>query len=96
MQTADKLQGFLRVFEIPDFVKPWGDRFFEKIEIDLVMRLANRPLTRREINRAFLSRIKLDTPDTDSDLTTHAYRKGIINLREDNRLDDYQYFPLYF
>ena len=41
MRTTDKLQSFLRVFEIPEFVKPWIDRFFEEIEIDLVMRLEN-------------------------------------------------------
>ena len=87
MRATDKLQGFLRVFEIPDFVMPWMDRFYEEIEIDLVMRLANRPLTRKEINRAFLSRFKLDPSDANSDLTTRAYRKGIINLRDDNRFE---------
>jgi len=87
MRTTDKLQGFLRVFEIPDFVKPWIDRFFEEIEIDLVLRLANSPLTRKEINRVFLSKFKLDSSDTNFDLTTRAYRKGIINLRDDNRFE---------
>ncbi|MGD8292671.1 MAG: 4Fe-4S binding protein [Desulfobacterales bacterium] len=83
----DKLQVFLRVFEIPPFVKPWIDRFFEEIEIDLVMRLANGPLRREEINRAFLSRFKPDPSDANSDLTTRAHRKGIINLRDDNRFE---------
>ena len=87
MGTRDKLQGFLRIFEIPEFVIPWIDRFFEEIEIDLVMRLANRPFSREEINRAFLSRFRPDFRDANSDLTTRAYRKGIINLREDNRFE---------
>ena len=87
MRTTDKLQGFLRVFEIPDFVEPWIDRFFEKIEIDLVMRLANRPMSRTEINRAFSSSSILDSSDDNSDLTTRAYRKGIIDLRDDNRFE---------
>jgi len=87
MRTTDKFQDFLRVFEIPDFVKPWIDRFFEEIEIDLVMLLANRPLTRNEINRTFVSRFKLDSSDANSDLTTRAYRKGIINLRDDNSFE---------
>jgi len=38
MRTTAKLEGFLRIFEIPDFIKPWIDRFFEDIEIELVMR----------------------------------------------------------
>jgi hypothetical protein len=44
-------------------------------------------LTRKEINRAFLSRFKVDYSDTNSDLTTRAYRKGIINLLDDNRFE---------
>jgi Pyruvate/2-oxoacid:ferredoxin oxidoreductase delta subunit len=87
MPTTDKLQGLLRVFEIPDFVIPWIDRFFEEIEIDLVMHLANSPLTRKEINRAFSSKFGFDSSDIESDLTTRAYRKGIINLRDDNRFE---------
>ena len=83
MQTMDKLHRFLRVFEIPPFVKPWIDRFFEEIEIDLVMRLAKGPLSREEINMAFLSRFTPDSSDANSDLTIRAYRKGIINLRDD-------------
>ena len=53
MRTTAKLQDFLSVFEIPDFIKPWIDRFFEDIEIELVMRLADKPLTRNEISRVF-------------------------------------------
>lgn len=87
MRTADKLQGFLRVFEIPDFVEPWIDRFFEKIEIELVMRLANKPLTRKEINREFSARFKPGSADANFDVATRAYRKGIINLRDDNRFE---------
>ena len=59
MRTTDKLQGFLRVFEIPDFVKPWIDRFFEEIEIDLVLRLANSPLTRKKSIGYFYQNLNL-------------------------------------
>jgi hypothetical protein len=45
-----KLQDFLNVFEIPDFIKPWIDRFFEDIEIELVARLTDKPLTRNDRN----------------------------------------------
>jgi Pyruvate/2-oxoacid:ferredoxin oxidoreductase delta subunit len=87
MRTTDKLRHFFRVFEIPDFVEPWIDRFFMDIEIDLVLRLTNRPLTRKEINRIYLSGIKRGASGTNSDLTTRAYQKGIINLRDDNRFE---------
>jgi len=87
MQTTAKLQHFLSIFEIPDFLEPWIDRFFEDIEIELVMRLTNKPLTRREINLAFQLGLKSDSPDDNSDLATRAYRKGIINRRDDHRFE---------
>ena len=87
MQTTAKLQNFLSVFEIPDFIKPWIDRFFEDIEIELVIRLADQPLARNEINRTFRSAIKSDPSDADSDFATRAYRKGIINRRDDGRFE---------
>jgi len=85
MQTTAKLENFLSVFEIPDFIKPWIDRFFEDIDIELVMRLSDHPLSRNEINRTFRSAIKPDPPD--SDFATRAYRKGIINRRGDGRFE---------
>ncbi len=87
MRTTEKLQEFLSIFEIPDFLKFWVDRFFEPIEIELVMRLANRPLTRDEINRAFSSRLKPDYLNAYSDFASRAYRKGIINRRDDHRFE---------
>jgi len=84
MRTTAKLQDFLSGFEIPDFIKPWIDRFFEDIEIELVMRLADQPLTRSEINRAFQSGLNPDPSDADSDFAVRAYRKGIINRRDDD------------
>ena len=87
MQTTAKLQNFWGVFEIPDFIKPWIDRFFEDIEIELVIRLADQPLARNDINRTFRSAIQSDPSDADSDIATRAYRKGIINRRDDGRYE---------
>ena len=82
-----KLQDFLNVFEIPDFIMPWIDRFFEDIEIELVIRLADQPLARNEINRRFRSAIKSDPSDANTGFATRAYRKGIINRRDDGRYE---------
>ena len=87
METTERLQRFLIVFEIPDFIKPWINRFFEDIEIELVMRLADKPMTRKDINRAFQSGKKSDPSDVDFDLAERAYRKGMINLRDDGRFE---------
>ncbi len=85
MKTTAKLQDFLSLFEIPDFIKPWIDRFFEDIEIDLVIRLSDKPLSRNEINRTFQPGLELDPLNAHSDFTARAYRKGIINRRGDGR-----------
>jgi Pyruvate/2-oxoacid:ferredoxin oxidoreductase delta subunit len=87
MRTTANLQDFLRVFEIPGFIKPWIDRFFEDLEIALVMRLADRPLAGNEINRTFQSGLKPDPSDANSNFAARAFRKGIINRREDGRFE---------
>jgi ferredoxin len=87
MRSTAKLQNFLSVFEIPDFIEPWIDRFFEEIEIELVIRLADQPLDRNEINKTFRFAIKSDSSDANSDFATRAYRKGIINRRDDGRFE---------
>ncbi len=87
MQTTLKLQNFLSVFKIPDFIEPWINRFFEEIEIKLVIRLADQPLTRNEINQIFRSEIKSDYSDANSDFAARAYRKGVINQRDDGRFE---------
>ena len=53
MGTTERLQEFLSIYDMPEFLKPWIDRFFEDIEIELMMNLANKPLTRKEINLAY-------------------------------------------
>jgi hypothetical protein len=87
MITTAKLQDFLSIFEIPDFIKPWIDRFFEDIDIELVMRLSDKPLSRDEINRSFQPGLELDPLNANSDFAARAYRKGIINRRGDGRFE---------
>ncbi len=87
MGTKEKLQNFFSIFEIPDFIKPWIDRFFEDIEIELVIRLAGQPLAWNEINRTFPSDTQSDPSDAYSDFAIRAYRKGIINRRDDGRYE---------
>ena len=87
MGTTLKLQDFLSTYKMPGFLKGWIDRFFEDIEIELVMHLANKPSTRKEINLTFSQRLESEFSNDSSDLATRAYRKGIINRREDNRFE---------
>lgn len=87
MTTTEKLQNFFDVFETPDFIRPWIDRFYEEIEIDLVIHLAHHPLTLKEINKRFSPGVKFDPSNANSDFATRAYQKGIINWRHDNRFE---------
>jgi Pyruvate/2-oxoacid:ferredoxin oxidoreductase delta subunit len=73
--------------DIPEFIAPWIDRFYEKSEIDLVLLLESDPMTAAEINQRFALRHITGASNGIADVATRAYQKGIINLRSDGRFE---------
>ena len=59
-------------FGIPEFLQPWLDRFFEPEELDLILELASGPLLAVDLSAKGLQR---------------AYKRGIINCCEDDRIE---------
>jgi ferredoxin len=77
---AEHLKAICRRFNIPDFLAPWLDRFFEPAELTLIRILSEKPL-----RPASLARRMADRPiETFLD---RAYRRGIINRLSDGRID---------
>ncbi len=77
--NKDHIQRFCRVFEIPDFMKPWLDRFFDKPEIDLVLMLADRPTGPEEIADRIRETDKTELKANVRSFLDRAYKRGIIN-----------------
>ena len=84
---SDNNQRFCEVFEIPEFMMPWLDRFFEKPEIDLVLMLADRPMHPEEIAARNRGDHKLDRIANLGSFLDRAYKRGIINRRKDGRFE---------
>ena len=86
-QSNDHIQRFCNVFGIPDFMKPWLDRFFEKPEIDLVLMLADRPMKPEEIEDRTRETHKAERIVNVRSFLERAYKRGIINRRKDGRYE---------
>jgi Pyruvate/2-oxoacid:ferredoxin oxidoreductase delta subunit len=82
-QGNDHIQRFCNIFEIPDFMKPWLDLFFEKPEIDLVLMLADRPMGPEDIADRSHETHKTEGMANVRSFLERAYKRGIINRRKD-------------
>jgi Pyruvate/2-oxoacid:ferredoxin oxidoreductase delta subunit len=83
----DHIRRFCRIFQIPDFMRPWLDRFFDKPEIDLVLMLADRPLGPEEIADRIRETDKTELKANVRSFLERAYKRGIINQRKDGRYE---------
>ncbi len=83
--TENKLAQFCAVMEIPEFIIPWVDRFFESAEIELVLLLARKPLLDSEIILQMSHWDGKLRPAVPQDWLTRVYKRGTINLNNDNR-----------
>lgn len=59
-------------FDIPDFLQPWLDRFFEPHELELIQTLVQNPAAASDISDERLER---------------AYKRGIVNYAENGRVE---------
>ncbi|MCK5417875.1 MAG: 4Fe-4S binding protein [Desulfobacterales bacterium] len=85
--SSDHIQRFCHIFQIPDFMKPWLDRFFDKPEIDLVLMLADRPMGPEEIADRICETDKTELKANVRSFLDRAYKRGIINRRKDGRYE---------
>ena len=64
MKFSEKdIDSFKKIFAIPGFMTPWLDRFFDDSEIELVLLLAQKPLTINEIAEKWTSNETYRHPD---------------------------------
>lgn len=77
---------FLNLSNIPTFIQPWLDRFFEDVEIELVLLLGQKPLHIDEVSVKWrLARANFN-PDKTQAFLERCYKRGIIVKRDDGRL----------
>ena len=83
--TENRLVQFCGVMDIPEFIMPWVDRFFESAEIELVLLLARKPLLDSEIILQIRRWDDELRPAVPQDWISRVYKRGTINLNNDNR-----------
>lgn len=80
---AEHLKAICPSFNIPAFLTPWLDRFFEPAELTLIRILSEKPL-----QPALLARRMPAMADRSIEIfLDRAYRRGIINRLPDGRID---------
>ena len=85
MNFSEKdIDSFQKIFDIPAFMTPWLDRFFDDPEIELVLLLAEKPLTINEIAEKWTSNEIYRHPDKLQDLLERCYKRGIININDND------------
>ena len=86
MKLSEKdIDSFQKIFAIPGFMTPWLDRFFDDSEIELVLLLAQKPLTINEIAEKWTSNETYRHPDKLQDFLDRCYKRGIININGNDR-----------
>ena len=84
-KIENKFERFCTAMEIPDFVIPWIDRFYEKAEIELVLLLAQKPRLLNEIADQLSNWPEEFRPMAPEDWLNRVYKRGTINLCDDGR-----------
>ena len=86
---------------MPDFLMPWLDRFYELLEMDLLQILVDKPLEKQEIIILLGENNTLDD-DTDFDLfLKRAWQRGVVKFLDDRRIASedfhirYEYWALF-
>jgi Pyruvate/2-oxoacid:ferredoxin oxidoreductase delta subunit len=81
----NRLAQFCAAMDIPEFITPWIDRFFEKAEIELVLLLVQKPLLQSEIGDQLSNWPDEFRPLAPLDWLDRVYKRGTINRCDDGR-----------
>jgi ferredoxin len=86
MQLSKKdMNHFREVFDIPDFMEPWLDRFFTHEEIYLVLLVAEKPLRMGEIAERWTGAERYRNLNRLQDFLDCSCRRGIVSRCDKDR-----------
>lgn len=85
-RTTVDIDRFLDLFNMPDFLRPWLDRFFENTEIELVLLLGGMSLPIDEILKKWRAVYGDCNHDQMQAYIKRCYNRGILAKDDDGRL----------
>jgi Pyruvate/2-oxoacid:ferredoxin oxidoreductase delta subunit len=83
--SKKEIDEFKKIFDIPEFMAPWLDRFFLHSEIELILLLAQKPLTVPELAERWQTDEFHRQPDKLQGFLECCYKRGIIDQDDKER-----------
>ena len=83
--SKNDLDRFREVFNVPDFIKPWLDRFFNSEEIFLVLLVADEPLKIDDIANRWTGDEHYRNLDRLQDFLDRSCKRGIVSRCDKDR-----------
>jgi len=83
--SKNDLDRFREVFDIPDFMETWLDRFFTDEEIALVLLVTDSPLTIKEIAASWTGPERYRDLDHWQDFLDRSCKRGFVSRCEEDR-----------
>ena len=83
--SKNNIDRFRKVFDIPDFIESWLDRFFTHEEIGLVLLLAGKPLKMGEIAERWTGADRYRDLNCLKDFLDRSCKRGIVSRCEKDR-----------
>ena len=80
MTPPAKVQRFMELFSVPEFLSAQLDRFVEPAEMELVLLLDGNDLTLHEVEGRLRESLGGDTPDSLDRFVMRAWRRGLLDL----------------
>lgn len=76
----------MKKMNLPDFLAPWLDRFYDPLEIDLLQILADKPVEKKQIV-ALLENKTLKNYNNFDLFLERVWQRGVIKLLDDQRIE---------
>jgi ferredoxin len=89
--TKKDLNRFREIFQVPDFIEPWLDRFFTVQEISLILLVSEAPLSMADIAERWTGDARHREPEHLRMFMDRSCKRGIVS-----RNDDDKYMPTDF
>ena len=72
--------------DIPEFLIPWIDRFYDPLETDLLQILKNKPLEKKNVIKLLIKNKGLKAFNNFDQFLERARKRGVVKILDDRRI----------
>ncbi|MBT3487162.1 MAG: 4Fe-4S binding protein [Desulfobacula sp.] len=85
----------IKKMNLPDFIDPWLDRFYEPLEIDLLLILADKPIEKKQIVTLLKKNRTLKDYNNFDLFLERAFQRGVIKRLDDQCIEPEDFHTRY-